>query len=128
MKRIIVSMIVAFTMLAMDCQAQISKAVTPTKTPLTLSADTAYAVLPIDNTVISIEMRGVKTSGTVGGKIYLLGLAPDGTNWDKLDSLSIANVSTQQYKIITMASKPYIQYKFQYLSTGGTWVPTAHYV
>ncbi len=108
--------------------AQIVKAITPTKDSLS-STDTGYAVIAMTSEVKSIECGGTKSSGTVGGKIYLLGQTLDAATWVKIDSLTIANSAGLQYKLITAPEALiYSAYKFQYLSTGGVWYPKAWYL
>ena len=108
---------------SINSHAQRLKSVTPTKTSLTLSADTANATLPIDNTTKSVIATATKTSGSVAGKIYFLG-SIDNSNWDKIDSLVVTNISGKQYKNFTIRYLEYPYYKFQYLSTGGVWAIT----
>jgi hypothetical protein len=120
--------IVMLSCSAINTNAQIVSTITPTKTSLS-STDTAYSSLPITSVVKSIEIGATKTSGTVGGKVYFLAQTLDGATWEKLDSMSVANSAGLQYKLITTpANLIYKAYKFQYLSTGGVWVPSAYYL
>jgi hypothetical protein len=55
------------------------------------------------------------------GKVYFYG-SGDGTNFDLLDSLTVANVAGAQYKTFKpVLPLVYYQYKLYTLSTTGVW-------
>ncbi len=127
MKKLFSLLLIAIGILCVlpqETDAQIVKQVTLSKASLS-STDTSYINITPDNTYVSVEFHGNKTSGTVAGKIYVLGLALNGSGYDKLDSLAITNVTTDQWKLYPFRYKDYKTYQIQFLSTGGIWVPTA---
>ena len=101
----------------------VKKQITLTKTSLS-GTDTATADILIDNTVVSVELIATKTSGTVAGMVYLWGYDLKGTNKVKVDSLTVTNISGDQWNLITIPERTkYSKYSAQFLSTGGVWVP-----
>jgi hypothetical protein len=133
MKKLFVAMLAAFTVffvMPTVSQAQIVKTIATSKASLS-GADTANATIPVEATIKSVQFGGTKTSGTVGGKIYLQGLTLDGGTYVNLDSLTISNTAGLQYKLVAFHSALpliYQSYRFYYLSTGGVWVPKAYYL
>ena len=110
--------------------AQISSNVTllstagASKTSVT-NADTATAIITASDYFRSTTVVATKTSGTVAGTIYWYG-SGNGTNYDLLDSLVVANTSGAQYKTFK-PSLPLNYYKFKVyiLSTNGVWTIAA---
>ena len=96
------------------------------KTSITLSqatvsgADTSDASFFVDKTHKSYTAKVVKSSGTLAGKVYFYGTV-DESNYDKLDSLTLANVSTDQIKTFSFGTtnQPYYKYKVAIETTGG---------
>lgn len=125
MKKLFATLIlIAFTAAA---HAQISTSVTlsspssgATKTSLS-STDTAQAVITASDYFRSVTVVATKTSSTVAGKAYWYG-SGNGTNYDLLDSLTVADVSAAQYKTFH-PTLPLYYYKFKIIiySTSGVW-------
>lgn len=91
--------LVLVSSLHQNANAQIVKSITLSKTTLT-APDTAKATLSVDNTVVSVEVTINKTSGTVAGTAKLQG-SYDGTNWDDISSLTLADVTLNR-KVLSL--------------------------
>jgi hypothetical protein len=113
-------LIVIALVAAAPSQAQIVKTVTLSKDTLS-SADTSIATITAEDYVRSFTVVATKVSGTVAGKAYFYA-SGDGTNYDLIDSLTVANVSGAQYKTFKPAL-PLVYYKYRVytLSTNGVW-------
>lgn len=104
--------------------AQIISTITLSKASLS-STDTSTATITADDYVRSFTVVATKTSGTVAGTIYFYG-SGNGTNFDLLDSLTVANTSGAQYKTFKPALPlVYYQYKITTYSTNGGWTIAA---
>jgi hypothetical protein len=66
----------------------------------------------------TFQAVNTKLSGTVAGKVYFLG-SLDGTTWQKLDSLTMANVTTNA-KLFTDNGCKYNNYGIQTVNSAGT--------
>lgn len=66
----------------------------------------------------SFQVVNTKLSGTVAGTVYFVA-SLDGTNWQKLDSLTMANVTTNS-KLFTDAGCKYNNYAIQTVNSAGT--------
>jgi hypothetical protein len=85
------------------------------------AADTAFVSLSLDGTFKSVELFAKKVSGTVAGKQYFEGKSLDGGSWVKLDSLTMADVATDQLKLISVPSpRTYQAYRVSVYSATGT--------
>lgn len=95
-----------------------------TKTALS-STDTAQAVITASDYFRSLTVVATKTTGTVAGTAYFYG-SGNGTNYDLLDSLTVANTSGAQYKTFK-STFPLSYYKFKVViySTNGGWTISA---
>lgn len=112
----------AFTPTASHAQA--SKSVSLSKAALS-STDTSTATITADDYTRSFTVVATKTSGTVAGTIYFYA-SGNGTNFDLLDSLTVANTSGAQYKTFKPAVPlVYYQYKITAFSTSGGWTISA---
>lgn len=70
--------------------------------------------------VVAIQPVVTKISGTAAGVVRLFG-SLDGVNFVRVnatDSLNVANVSTAQTKIFTVAPSSYSYYRIGYTGTG----------
>jgi hypothetical protein len=95
------------------------------KTTLT-NTDTSLFIYQPENNTKSIEVAINKTSGTIGGKVYMY-VSVDAINYDVVDSLTVTDVSVNK-KIFhyagTLGSLDYYKYKFiYYQTTTGVSVP-----
>jgi hypothetical protein len=120
----IIAFLIAATLLVCitpkKSDAQINKSVTLSKASVS-GTDTATATITADDYVKSFTVVATKTSGTVAGKIYFYG-SGDGTNYDKLDSLTMADAAGAQFKTFKpLLPLVYYKYKVTALSTGGVW-------
>jgi hypothetical protein len=119
-------MLLAFTVLpTKHSDAQIVKAysvVGKVKTDTVGSAaDTAYVNLSLDGTFKSVELYAKKISGTVAGKQYFEGKSLDGGSWVRLDSLTMADVATDQLKLLSVPNpRTYQAYRVSVISATGT--------
>lgn len=66
----------------------------------------------------TFQVVNTKLSGTVAGKVYFLA-SLDGTNWQKLDSLTMTNVTTNS-KLFTDDGCKYNNYAIQTVNSAGT--------
>lgn len=66
----------------------------PTRAILNTSADTAKYTLSAPYSIVSIEAKVTKSSGTMAGKIYVWG-SVGGVLYTVLDSASLSNSATQ---------------------------------
>lgn len=120
------AMLMAFTFVpTKHSDAQIVKAyslVGKSKTDtLGSAADTAVTSLSFDGSFKSVELYAKKISGTVSAKHYFEGKTLDGGNWVKLDSLTIADQTGDQFKIISVPSpRTYQAYRVSSYSATGT--------
>jgi allantoicase len=121
-----VAMLCAFTVMpSKHSDAQIVKTysvVGKVKTDtLGSSADTAFVSLAFDGSFKSVELYAKKISGTVSAKHYFEGKTLDGGSWVKLDSLTVADVATDQFKIISVPNpRTYQAYRVSLYSATGT--------
>jgi hypothetical protein len=116
---ILVLFAVAALVAPTQTHAQINRTVSLSKATLT-STDTSTATITADDYTRSFTVIVTKTSGTVAGKVYFYG-SGDGTNFEKLDSLVLADVSGAQVKTFKpVIPLVYYQYKITDLQTGGT--------
>ncbi len=127
MKKLITFLIAAtiFAGLApQKADAQISRSITLSKASLS-STDTSTATITADDYTRSFTVVATKTGGTVAGTVYFYG-SGNGTNFDLLDSLVVANTSGAQYKTFKpVIPLVYYQYKITTYSTNGTWTISA---
>jgi len=65
---------------------------------------------------VSIQASLTKISGTAAGKVYLLG-SLDGSQYEKADSLTVANVATQT-KVFTSNPSKYVYYRISFVGSG----------
>ncbi|MBV9989366.1 MAG: hypothetical protein JO301_16930 [Chitinophagaceae bacterium] len=87
--------------------------------------DTANYVVEEKSDLVSLTVYDFKTSGTVGGKWYLLGYVKGSAYADKLDSLTRAD--GDDHKTFTLPIKSlrgYSSYKLQGIQTGSTALST----
>jgi hypothetical protein len=112
MKKIIALLLSCTLLFAATVHAQVTTNVTPSKATIA-GTDTAYATFSSESTVKSFTAKITKSSGTIGGKVYLQGIA-DNADWDTLDSLTVGNADA--HKTFSPGTLIYKQYRFQYLS------------
>jgi hypothetical protein len=72
----------------------------------------------VPSKVKSLEVTALKSSGTISAKIYFQG-SLDGLVWNNIDSITLADVTTYQTKIVTVTSTIYNSYR-SYVTTSGT--------
>lgn len=94
-----------------------------TKAAVTAADTTSYA--SIRSKVKSFHFTVTKSAGTLAGKMYLeaTDVGASNTEWIKLDSLSITDISTVQQKAYVVpptTGTSYLSYRFRYAPTGGT--------
>lgn len=65
---------------------------------------------------IALQYVGTKLSGTISGKVYLQG-SVDGTNFVTIDSLVLADVTTNT-KIFDLSAKKRAKYQFSIVTSG----------
>ena len=112
-------------------QAQITRQITIAAADDTLTnTDTANVTLVFDQSWKSVEVWVKEVSGTTGGSVYFMGEYLHGTDFVKLDSLTLSDVTTAQYKLITVpTTRLYKSFKLQYLHAGtGVMEIKAYYV
>lgn len=98
--------------------AQILRSVTLSKTSLS-GTDTSTGTITADDYVRSFTVVATKTGSSPTGKVYFYG-SGDGTNYDLLDSLAVANVAGAQYKTFKPAlPQVYYKYKIAAYTAGG---------
>ncbi len=105
-----------FCAVALASHAQIVNTVTLSKTTLT-APDNATGVLYIDKTVQSVEVQLSKTSGTVAGTVTLQG-SVDGTNYDVLNTLTLADQALNRKTMALPVPLIYAHYKIVFATTG----------
>lgn len=122
MKKIIIFLIAATLLVCVTPKhsvAQMNKSVTLSKSSLS-GTDTATATITADDYTKSFTVIATKTGSSPTGKVYFYGTG-DGTNYDLLDSLTVANVAGAQYKTFKPALPlVYYKYKVSAFTAGGT--------
>ena len=108
-KILLIVMALAFTF--GTAQAQNTKQVNHTIT----NADTVTFSRVPDN-VIAFAYALTKTSGAVAGKVYLEGGIIEG-QWNLIDSLTLADVTTIQSKTFPISSTSNLNYRFRCTNT-----------
>jgi hypothetical protein len=102
-------------------KAQIVKTLTISAADDTLvNADTATVSLPVVSNSVSATANLEKVSGTVAGKIYLEA-SVDGSTYDRLDSLTLANVATNNKTFNLRSSNGhliYASYRLSFITSG----------
>jgi hypothetical protein len=83
----------------------------------TVDADNTVIPLTVDNTTKAVEIHATKVSGTTAGKMVLEGLAPDGSQWVGIDSVTLANQAIN-FKVFPLTSLSYSSYRFKVTTTG----------
>lgn len=103
-----------------QASAQIVRAVTISAADDTLvNADTASVVLTFDASFKSVEATVLEVSGTTGGKVYFQGEYLHGTDYANLDSLTLTDVATLQYKLFTVPTvRLYKSFRLYYIKSG----------
>lgn len=71
----------------------------------------------IGDGVKSVTASVVKVSGTVAGKVYIYA-TPDYVQWDKVDSITLSDVTIVQSKTVTPSTGKYIAWKGYFLTAG----------
>lgn len=102
----------AVTIPSIEVKAQSTKLIS--KSAIT-TADTIN-FLSVPSKIKSFSYTLLKTSGTVAGKVYLE--AGSLTNqWETLDSLTLANVTTLQVKTVIITATNYLNYRWRNTNT-----------
>jgi hypothetical protein len=101
-------------------EAQITRQQSITAADDTLvNTDTANVALTFDGSWKSVEAWVKEVSGTTGGMVYFMGEFLHGTDFAKLDSLTLTDVTTAQYKLFTVPNpRLYKSFKLQYIHAG----------
>ncbi len=130
MKNIIYSAILTL-LAAFSVNAQtVSKAFTllsdvPGKTTAQKQADTVANAATKSQSIkidgfynsVSVQVEATRISGTAAGKIYLRGSLTGGS-YEKVDSLTLANVATVQTKVFQSVPSKYVFYQIQFVGSG----------
>lgn len=110
------ALVLAVTVLPDHAHAQIVKPVTLSKTTLT-NTDTSKATLSVDRSVASIEVKVVKTSGTVAGTVKLQGTF-DGINYDDLNTLTLSDQILNRKVMAISTPLIYPGYRLIFIASG----------
>jgi hypothetical protein len=127
MKKILfLALLVALSFVSEKTTAQIVTNVRPAKDTI-IGTDSTTVTFGSENTVKSFLAKVTRKGSTyIRGKVYLVGVYHDGTGSVNLDSVSITNTASSQYKLFLPSSTgilTYKQYKLKFVSdtTIGTW-------
>lgn len=119
-------LVFAFSFVSKTATAQIVTNVRPAKDTI-IGTDSTTVTFGSENTVKSFLAKVTRKGSTyIRGKVYLVGVYHDGTGSVNLDSVSITNTASSQYKLFLPSSTgilTYKQYKLKFVSdtTIGTW-------
>jgi hypothetical protein len=126
MKKLLLLLAITASLLAAQSftntvHAQVVKTLTPSAADDTLvNADTAFITVDMLNNATAVEGHVEKISGTVAGTIVLQG-SIDGTNYDDISSLTLANVATN-YKVYPLHPATgkliYAKYRLRFITSG----------
>lgn len=126
MKKIVVSLLAVVSALFVvpsftsKADAQIVKQITIAAADDTLTnADVALVTLTFDGSFKSVEGWVKEVSGVTAGTVKLQGLALDNTNWEDIESLSLTDVATEQFKVFAVPSpRKHKSYRLRFETTG----------
>jgi len=72
----------------------VGTATNPTRAILNATADTATYRTNISYSVVTVQVKVTKATGTMAGKVYIYN-SPDGANYTIRDSMTLTNVTDQ---------------------------------
>lgn len=83
------------------------------------NADTATVTLLFDGSFKTAEAWIKEVTGTTGGTIYFQGETLHGSVWEDLDSLTLSDVTTEQFKLFVVPNpRRHKSYRFKYIKSG----------
>jgi len=84
-------------MISFESKAQtpfVGTATNPTRAILNATADTATIKISSSYSVVTVQAKVTKATGTMAGKVYIYN-SPDGANYTIRDSMTLTNVTDQ---------------------------------
>ena len=98
MKKLIIMLLVSFALLsthtAKSQASFVGTTTNPTRAILNATADTALYSTNNSYSVVTIQAKVTKATGTMAGKVYIYN-SPDGANYTVRDSATLTDVTTQ---------------------------------
>ena len=90
-------MFMCLSMISFESKAQtpfVGTATNPTRAILNATADTATIKISSSYSVVTVQAKVTKATGTMAGKVYIYN-SPDGANYTIRDSMTLTNVTDQ---------------------------------